>query len=206
MNAADLLNLMLHGNQLKRTARTGWAQRGIPAPESVAAHSFGVVYTTLLLAELVEPSIDRAAALAMAALHDLPEGLTSDIPAPAWRLLPSGAKQVAERRAMETITGQTAAGGMLLSWWEELLHNETPEARLVHDADKLDQYLQAYVYEQQTGNRQLEEFWAVPHVFTYPHAQTLYDELRRRRASGPPADEPPADKPPADKPPIPPES
>ena len=107
MDVDRLLELLLHGNQLKRTARTGWVQRGVPLPENVAAHTFGVVYATLLLADLVEQPIDMAAALAMAALHDLPEGLTTDIPTPAWRFLPSGAKTSAERQAMEQIGGET---------------------------------------------------------------------------------------------------
>ena len=181
MDVDDKLALLLHGNQLKRTARTGWVQRGVPLPENVAAHTFGVVYAALLLAEWVERPVDLAAVLAMAALHDLPEGLTTDIPTPAWRFLPSGSKAAAERQAMEQIAGQTPVGRRLLAWWEELLANETPEAQLVHDADKLDQYLQAYVYEQQTGNRALQEFWLVAHRFYYPQAQAVYDELRRRR-------------------------
>jgi adenylate kinase len=37
------------------------------------------------------------------------------------------------------------------------------------------------VYEQQTGNRLLQEFWLVAHRFHYPQAQAVYDELRRRR-------------------------
>ncbi len=181
MEVDRILELLLHGNQLKRTARTGWVQRGVPLPENVAAHTFGVVYATLLLAELVERPIDLAAALAMAALHDLPEGLTTDIPTPAWRFLPSGSKTSAERQAMEQIAGETPVGRRLLAWWEELLLNETAEAQLVHDADKIDQYLQAVVYEQQTGNRLLQEFWLVAHRFYYPQAQAVYDELRRRR-------------------------
>ena len=184
MDVDDQLALLLHGNQLKRTARTGWVQRGVPLPENVAAHTFGVVYAALLLAEWVERPIDLAAALAMAALHDLPEGLTTDIPTPAWRFLPSGSKTAAERQAMEQIAGQTPVGRRLLAWWEELLANETPEAQLVHDADKLDQFLQATVYEQQTGNRALQEFWLVAHRFHYPQAQAVYDELRRQRGSG----------------------
>jgi 5'-deoxynucleotidase YfbR-like HD superfamily hydrolase len=108
--------------------------------------------------------------------------LTTDIPTPAWRFLPSGAKTSAERQAMAQIAGETPTGGRLLAWWEELLANETAEAHLVHDADKLDQYLQAVVYEQQTGNRLLQEFWLVAHRFHTPQAQAVYDELRRRAA------------------------
>lgn len=183
MNSDSLLALLLHGNQLKRTARTGWGQRGVPAPENVAAHSYGVIFAALLLAESVAESLDLAAVLAMAALHDLPEGLTTDIPTPAWRFLPEGAKSAAELQAMEQIVGAASVSARWLAWWDELRRNESGEARLVHDADKLDTYLQAYVYERQTGNRQLEEFWERPHRFHYSQAQDIYDQLRRMRSS-----------------------
>lgn len=181
MEVSRLLEILMHGNQLKRTTRTGWAQRGVPSPENVAAHSYGVVYTALVLSELAETPLDLAAVLAMAAVHDLPEGLTTDIPPSVWRFMPPGAKATAEQQALEQILGDAPFGPRLMTWWKELRRNETAEARLVHDADKLDQYIQAAVYERQTGNRQLAEFWAVVHQFHYPPAQALYDELRRRR-------------------------
>lgn len=184
MEVARLLELLMHGNQLKRTARTGWGQRGVPTPEDVAAHSYGVTYIALMLAGLAgESSLDLTTVLAMATLHDLPEGLTTDIPAPAWRFLPTGAKEGAERQALMEIVGDAPFGPRWLAWWEEYRRNETAEAQLVHDADKLDQYLQAYVYEWQTGNRQLEEFWRVAHRFHLAPAQVIYDELRRARAA-----------------------
>jgi putative hydrolase of HD superfamily len=181
MDVGRILEILTHGNQLKRTARTGWAQRGVSAPESVAAHSYGVAFTALLLTELVEEPLDLGAVLAMAILHDLPESLTTDIPPSVWRLMPGGAKATAERRALAQIVGDAPFGPRLTAWWGEMRQNETAEARLTHDADKLEQYLQAYIYEQQTGNRQLAEFWVTAHHFHYPQAQALYDELRRRR-------------------------
>jgi 5'-deoxynucleotidase YfbR-like HD superfamily hydrolase len=62
-----------------------------------------------------------------------------------------------------------------------LKEGRTVEARLVHDADKIDLYLQALVYEQQSGNRRLEEFWQKPAAFHFPQAQALYEALRQRR-------------------------
>lgn len=183
MNTNSLLTLLLHGNQLKRTARTGWGQRGVPAPENVAAHSYGVVFAALLLAESMAEPLNLAAVLVMAALHDLPEGLTTDIPVPAWRFLPDGAKAAAELQAMEQIVGDAPIAARLMGWWEQLQRNETPEARLVHDADKIDTYLQAYIYERQTGNRQLEEFWSRPYRFYCSQAQAIYDLLRELRSS-----------------------
>jgi putative hydrolases of HD superfamily len=90
MNENDTVTILRYANQLKRTARTGWVQRGVPEAEDVAAHSYGVVFATLLLAELVERQLIAGRALALAVLHDLPEALTTDIPAPAWRLTAGG--------------------------------------------------------------------------------------------------------------------
>lgn len=181
MNETDLIELLMHGNQLKRTTRTGWAQRGIVEPEDVAAHSYGVAYTALVLAELVDEPFDLGDVLAMALLHDLPESLTGDMPTPLWQFYPREQKKPAEARALAAIAGQTPLRARFLLWWEQLEQDATPAARIVHDADRLDLYLQAYTYEQQTGNRQLAEFWETPHQFHFPQAQAVYDELRRRR-------------------------
>lgn len=183
MDVAAIVEMLLHGNQLKRTARTGWVQRGVPNGENVAAHSYGVAYATLLLAQLIEESIDLGKALALALLHDLPEGLTTDIPAPAWRYLPVGSKADAERGALEEMLNDAPFAPRFRAWWEELALDESPEARLVHDADRVDLFLQAVVYEEQTGNAHLQEFWDVAHEFHYPAAQAIYDALRERRQS-----------------------
>ncbi len=182
MTADQILTILLHGNQLKRTARTGWVQRGVPNPENVAAHTFGVAYAALLLIQLIEQSLDSGKILTMALLHDLPEGLTTDIPTPAWRYLPPGIKTEVERGAMQEILeidGSAARTANLMAAWEELHANETAEAHLVHDADKLDMFLQALVYQEQTANSHLEEFWTVPHRFYFSEVQAIYDQLRQ---------------------------
>jgi putative hydrolase of HD superfamily len=177
MEVTAVTQALLHANQLKRTARTGWVQRGVPNAESVAAHSFGVVFTALTLAPLVDEPLDLGKLLALAALHDLPEALTTDIPTPAWRYLPPGIKTDVERGALTQIVTGTPFAAEWLRLWEELPTNETAEAKLVHDADKLEMYLQAWVYEQQFGNRFLAEFWAKPPSFHFPQAQAIYQEI-----------------------------
>ncbi|MCP4425133.1 MAG: HD family hydrolase [Chloroflexi bacterium] len=178
MDVTAVLNLLLHGNQLKSAARTGWVQRGVPEAENVAAHSFGVVFTALTLAQLIDEPVDLARVLAIAALHDLPEGLTTDIPTPAWRFLPPGVKTDVERGAMGEILDDVPFAAEWMDLWEELHAGETAVARLVHDADKIEMFLQAHIYEQQTGNQRLAEFWRKPYTFNFPQAQAIYDELR----------------------------
>lgn len=181
MNTTDIVQMLLHGNQLKRTARTGWVQRGVSQGENVAAHSYGVAFAALILAQLVEEPVDLGKALALAILHDLPEGLTSDIPAPAWRFLPAGLKPQMEQAALDEIMGDTTFEPLFLAWWQELGDNESVEARLVHDADKIDLFVQALVFEEQTGNKHLAEFWKLEYRFHFEVAQTIYDHLRQRR-------------------------
>jgi putative hydrolases of HD superfamily len=177
MDVTAVLNTLLHGNQLKRTARTGWTQRGVPNAENVAEHSFGVVFVALVLAQVIDDELDLGRLLAIAALHDLPEALTTDIPTPAWRYLPPGIKTDVERKAMQEMLGETEFAPAFMELWEELHAAQTPEARLVHDADKLEMFLQAMVYEKQTGNKQLVEFWERPYTFHYPQAKAIYNMM-----------------------------
>jgi putative hydrolase of HD superfamily len=164
----------------------------VPNAENVAAHTFGVAYAALLLTRLIEEPLDTGKVLTMALLHDLPEGLTTDIPTPAWRYLPPGIKTDVERGALQEILGSGASDGddptaNLLAAWEELHASETAEARLVHDADKIDMFLQALVYQEQTANQHLQEFWTVPFRFHFAQSQAIYDRLRQswQKMNGP---------------------
>jgi len=83
---------------------------------------------------------------------------------------------------MQEMLDETQFAPAFMALWEELHAAQTPEARLVDDADKLEMFVQALVYEQQTGNVQLEQFWARPYTFNFPQAQAIYDKLRSQRA------------------------
>lgn len=181
MDTTSILDLLFHGNQLKQIRRSGWMQRGIANPESVAAHSYGVCFVAMVLVHLIEEEMDLAKVLSMATLHDLPEGLTTDIPTPAARFLPGDSKLHMERGAMGAILDGSSLGPKLMALWEELHGKETAESQLVHDADKLDMYLQALIYEESSGNRRLAEFWDGSPVFHFPEAQAVYGALRSRR-------------------------
>jgi len=160
------LDLLLASSRLKTTPRVGWHLRGVPAPESVADHTWGTALIALVLCALApeagdgEP--DRGRALAMALLHDLPECVVGDLPRSATRLLPEGAKEQAETAALaELLSGVPAPAA---EDWQALDREyraaTSLEARLVRDADRLDLLLQATVYAETTGNRRLDEFWA----------------------------------------------
>lgn len=163
---------------LKDVPRTGWLLRGVKGAESVAEHTWGTVLVTLVLASWAEPPLDREKALVIALLHDLPERILSDIPAPAARHLPAGAKRQAEESILSHMLADLPDAGVMYDWWQEYEDRSSPEGRLVRDADRLDMLLQARRYEENIGRR-LDDFWEhqanVP--FFTPMAQAVYEQL-----------------------------
>ena len=183
VNADRLLDLFLSANQLKRVARTGWVMRGVADAESVSDHSYGVAFVALTLARFVEEDVDTTKLLTLALIHDLPEAILSDIPSPAGEYLPDDAKEQAEDGVLATLLEGLPQLGDWRAWWREYEEQTTVEARLVRDADRLDLLLQAFVYEQTTGNRWLKEFWreTTIDVFACDVTRRVFEVLRETR-------------------------
>lgn len=151
----SLLDALLTLIPLDRMPRTGWIQAGIPHPESVAAHSLGCCQIALALAPRVTPPLDVDRVVSLAAVHDLPEALLSDLPRTAARLLPEGAKREAEERAAVEVLGPLSPEA--LERHAEYQAQETREARLAKLCDRLHLGLRTLAYVR-SGRRGLEEF------------------------------------------------
>lgn len=139
---------------LKALPRTGWVRKGIPEPESVAAHSWGVAWLVLALCP---PGIDRGRALAIATVHDLAEVRVGD-------LTPHDpvSKTEKARRELAAYTAMIAPfpnATELLDLYVEYADESTPEGRFVKACDKLDMALQAQAYQGESG-LDLSEFVA----------------------------------------------
>jgi putative hydrolase of HD superfamily len=165
---AQLLALAHHMEALKHLPRTGWVDRGIGQPESVAAHSWRLALLAWLLADRL--GLDAGRAMRLALVHDLPEAITGDqlpyadedlsaeerqrlVMEPPelaeWRTADRRARKVAlEREALRTILADApqAAARALSAAWEEYEDASSPEARLVSQLDKLEAYLQGWEY------------------------------------------------------------
>jgi putative hydrolase of HD superfamily len=174
--------------RLKLVPRTGWVMRGVVDPESVSDHSFGVAFICLILAQIVKQPVNEAKLLTIALLHDLPEAVLSDIPSPAFHYLSPDAKRTAESDVLSVLLDDLPQHQLWQAWWREFEEQASIEGRLVRDADRLDMLLQAYVYEQTTGNRWLEEFWAEASRASLEceASKSLFDALcqARQRAAG----------------------
>jgi len=169
--SGDLVALFRTLEHLKRTKRTGWIDRGVPAPEveSVADHT---LMTALIawLAALADETLDADRVLKLAIIHDLAEAIVGDRPPYEPHEVPSrddidalraffsirhlrSPENAARKRRDEDAAAQrlialmpegVAAG--IEALWEEYEAQATPEARFVKQVDRLEAYLQSLTY------------------------------------------------------------
>jgi putative hydrolase of HD superfamily len=159
-----MLSVLLELQRLKRLDRTGWVLRGLPpGAESVAAHSYGVALTAMMLADVCAArgvEVDAGRELRLALLHDLQETRTGDMPRTVAEYYGAEARRSAERAAFDDVV--RGAGEALAAKYSEL-HEDyerraSVEARLVKAADVIDLLAQALYFER-AGARNLNEFW-----------------------------------------------
>ncbi|TDJ71546.1 MAG: HD domain-containing protein [Planctomycetota bacterium] len=157
--------------------RTGWIQRGVPAPESIAGHILSTAYVALALAPRVTPELDLGRVLAMALVHDAPEALTGDLPRVAADLLPEGAKARLEQGAAERLLAPLAP--VAAEAFAEYQSQATREARFTRLCDKL-QLGARHVAYVRAGQHGLGEFGAVARELDcgeFPPAEALRLEI-----------------------------
>ncbi len=132
--------------KLKTTKRTGWVMQNIPAPESVADHSFRVAVLAMILAPKVGVDVNKVTKMAL--IHDLGEAIIGDIittwgkkPLP---ILPE--KKRRERKAIEKIFS-VIDQKEYVKLFEEYEKMQTKEAQFVKQIDRLEFAIQAWEYE-----------------------------------------------------------
>ncbi len=159
-----MLETLIELQRLKRLERTGWTLRGLPnGTESVAAHSFGVCATAMLLADEIAArglSVNCERVLRMALLHDWPETRVGDLPRTASGYFGAEARRSAETRAFADIIAGVGRPEDYQALNEDYEQRRSLEAKLVKAADVIDLLIQAYALER-AGARGLDEFWEV---------------------------------------------
>lgn len=158
-NLENVINLL---GKLKDLKRSGWLQKDVSRSESVADHTFGVAFLTLLLAPA---DLDKEKCLKMAVLHDIQEVLAGDI-TPFDGVCPE-AKAQKEKAAVLQLA-QELEFPDLVSLFEEYEAKESREARFVKDIDRLEAVLQAKYYDD--NNRSPEKVF--PEFYEYALAHT----------------------------------
>ena len=141
----DITGFFYEIGLLKRYKRTGWTMAGVPAPESVADHSFRASVIASVVAAMEGADPQRATFLAL--WHDSQEARTTDIPHLTKSYVSAARNEMVTRDQVASLPPSVA--GMISAAVAEYEAAETHEARCARDADKLDCLLQAREYQEQ---------------------------------------------------------
>lgn len=181
-----MLSTLIELQRLKRLDRTGWTLRGLPnGTESVAAHSFGVSATAMMLADKLVARgmpVDVEKVLRIALLHDWAETRVGDMPRTGTLYFGSEARKQAEMAAFKDVVDEVDRDhGLYARLYNDYEHRTSLEARLVKAADVLDLLVQVLALER-AGARGLDEFWQVaeqPDFNLEGEAEQIVHELLR---------------------------
>jgi putative hydrolase of HD superfamily len=184
--------------KLKERVRTGWALRGVEAPESVADHSWGTALLCLLYAD--EAGLRAETAVNMAIVHDIAEAITGDVPT---RVAEMNDRDLRRRKREREVTAMDqmfphAVDATVRELWDEYEESQSPTALFVRDMNLVDMCLQALIYERDrryptdAANpnfpdfKGLDEFFATSRPrFSTQVGKRLFDEIFREYAALP---------------------
>jgi len=176
VNKEDLLEFLRNAGDLKRIPRTGWVQAGIKEPESVADHSFRTTLLAMVLSD--QMGLDTEKVVRMALIHDLAESKTGDL---TPRQKPDDHSENESNAMAEMLSLlPRGIGARYMGLWEEYEAQKTPEARLVHNADRIEMLVQALEYED--GSVNLDQFWGAHVDAEY---KEIIDLLNKKRKDSP---------------------
>ena len=140
-------------NELEQIIRTGWIQSNVPAKrlESVSDHTLKVgMLASLITRELNLKEIDLTKLLEMAFIHDLGEIKIGDIS--TTEIKTAKDKQSKYEKELAAVTEILSVLSPeikehYLSLWLEFESQNTKEAILLKQIDKLDAILKSHMYE-----------------------------------------------------------
>ncbi len=150
----QIVEIVMAAEKLKDIMRTGWKLSGVDLPESVADHTFGVVFLSMLLGD--ELHLDTEKMMKMALVHDMAEIKLGDIHYESQTYIGENAMKNAEEKAIGDVLPED-----YVKLWKEYVSRESREAQLVSACDKLELYFQALRYEK-AGYTGLGHFWENP--------------------------------------------
>jgi 5'-deoxynucleotidase YfbR-like HD superfamily hydrolase len=154
MNANALSYLFHRVGRLKRLIRSGWLRHNIPEPESVADHSFRTVFMAMMLGDALD--VDSEKLLRMAVLHDLAEVNAGDITPHDG--ISREEKRKLEEEGLRKLLSDISNANSYLGLWQEYEAQESKEARILREIDKLEMALTAVEYQKMSPEKDLYEF------------------------------------------------
>ena len=129
---------------LKKIPRQGWIDKlSIDKPESVADHTFSMAIMGMIFSDLENHDTEKI--LKIILLHDLAESITGDM---TPEQISKDEKTVLENNTIKKILRDLPPElqKQYSVLWDEYQSNNTKEAKIVHQLDRLEMALQAKIY------------------------------------------------------------
>ena len=179
----ELLNFLIEVGKLKRMSRRGWVINQIKNPENIAEHIFRTAIMVWILG-IEKKKLNIEKLLKMALIHDLCEVYAGDA-TPYDSILPKNKKKLKElmktwprfsnsqrkEQAIKKYKKETKGLEKLIlklptvlnkeikNLWLEYEKGLTFEGRFFHQADRMENFLQAYEYWKEYKNPPLGPWW-----------------------------------------------
>jgi len=148
------LELFKKVGTLKKTDREGWKRFDIEDVESVADHSFRAAFMALVLGDSFD--LDGFKLIKLLLVHDLAESEIGDIT--PHDPISEEEKMIKEEEAIEEISRFLDIDLDILELWKEFECDDSKEAVIARDIDRLERVLQAREYQEEYPDKDLSEF------------------------------------------------
>ncbi|KAK4058065.1 hypothetical protein OIO90_000804 [Microbotryomycetes sp. JL221] len=173
--------------RLKTNKRTGWVNKGIRLPESIADHMYRMAMMALVMPETASGHrLDIARCVMMSIVHDMAEADTGDIPPEHASGVSKHDKHDLEVAAMNRMFGllghPSISSLRIKALWQEYEARQTPEAKFVKDLDMFELAVQGVEYENTNDVQTLQGFFetTVPRIL-HPTVKQWARELMEQR-------------------------
>ena len=123
-------DLLFQARMLKAIPRSGFGFLGA-GRESVADHSFSTAFIAFVISRM-EPQVNALRLISMSLVHDLTEARIGDLNSVQKAYVTAD-----ETKALGDTVAHLPFGDSLAELIDEYQANQSPEARLAHDADQL---------------------------------------------------------------------
>jgi len=176
----EIKSLLIPLQKIKFMKRNGWVKRGVNS-ESIAAHTLDATFIGWYLAKIKKLKENKI--IKMLLIHDLVMAFMNDLtPADKAYRKKSEIEEKAFNRVMENIPSLFKQE--YSSLWKEFQKQNTKEAKVAKEADKLATLFQGEAYEEETNIDIISEHLSYyASVFTSREARKIYKTLKRNHLS-----------------------
>ena len=172
-----ILNFFNIAANLKKIPRQGWIDKlSIVNPESVADHAFSMAIIGMIFSDLENHNTEKI--LKMILLHDLAESIIGDM---TPERISREEKKILENNAIKQILMELPPTLQIQYnvLWDEYQSNNSAEAKIVHQIDRLEMALQAKIYSNEGYSKEKLDvfFTSAANEIKDPKLSELFREL-----------------------------